>query len=141
METKNIINFFIRNKRSILSFLSVGALAALIYFVIFTVLWKELEFCYEYAITAAYLSSVIFHFIANKHITFRNTDHRFLAQVIRYVSLAIMNYLITMIVVYVVVTSLHFSPYLGIFLSIGVTVGFGYLMSLFWVFRMSENGS
>ncbi|EKD75548.1 MAG: hypothetical protein ACD_44C00102G0003 [uncultured bacterium] len=131
---KIIITFIKKNKITLLTFLTVGALSAGVYFLSFSICWKLLRLSYPYAISIAYVLSVLFHFTANRNITFKSYGTNILPQTLKYLTMVIMNYGITLLIVNIAVEILHLSPYIGIVCAIGATVGSGYLMSRLWVF-------
>lgn len=134
MKIVNIICKWI-DLRSATTFLAVGASSALVYFLSFAWLWNSLHLNYKLAVSIAYLLSVIVHFTANRRITFRAHDHVLSKQLAKYSVMIAINYCITLFVMHGVVTHLGWSPYLGIVCSIAMTVGIGYLIAKFWVFR------
>ncbi len=130
-----LYNFIITNKRSVLAFLSVGALAAFVNFSIFALCWRIIGVSYQYAVSIAYIISVVCHFTGNRQITFKSYDPDIFYQVLKYLTMVLTNYLITLMIVHFVVENLHFSPYIGIMCAIGTTVWIGYFMSKLGDFR------
>ena len=128
-------NFIVINKQSILSFLIVGALSAVENFVSFGVFWQLFKISYAYSVSIAYVLSVIFHFIANRNMTFKHRGTNMAPQISKYLVMIMINYLITLAIVNATVQIIGLSPYIGIVLSIGTTVGIGYLTSRLWIFR------
>jgi putative flippase GtrA len=116
-------------------YLTVGGAAALVYFLTLLVAVETFKLPHATAISIAYLSSVIFHFGANKTFTFKNRDTDVLKEAGRFFCVVLINYVITMSVVFVVVDWGGYSTYLGALLGIAATVGLGYLMTKFWVFH------
>lgn len=131
----SLYDFIFTNKRSIFFFLTIGVLTAVIYFGLFTLFWKFTGFSYQYAVSVAYVLSVIVHFTANRNITFKSQDTNIFTQLKKYLVMVLINYAITLIIVRFTVESLNLSPYIGIFLAIGTTVSSGYLMSRYWIFH------
>jgi putative flippase GtrA len=130
-----LFEFVRENQRSIVAFLSVGAFSAFVNFSVFTLCWKIFNFPYQYAVSIAYVLSVICHFTGNRQITFKSQGTGIFFQVIKYLTMVLTNYLITVTVVHFVVENLHFSPYIGIICAIATTVWTGFFMSKLWVFR------
>ena len=128
-------NFLLTNRLFLFSFLMIGAIAALINFISFTFFWSIVGIPYDFSASIAYLCSVVFHFIANRTITFKNKNMRFLQQIGKYITMVGINYIITISIVRYVVLVLKLSPYFGIIFSIGTTVGTGFLLSRYWVFH------
>ncbi|MBC8178243.1 MAG: GtrA family protein [Deltaproteobacteria bacterium] len=124
-------------QRSLFFFLITGALTAGVYFSIFAIMWNLLHINYKISLTAAYWGGLCFHFFMNRHVTFRSYCN-IGRQVTKYLIMSFVNYVIALVVTVMVVNSLHFSPYVGVILSVCITVMSGYLMSRFWVFRHVE---
>lgn len=114
----------------------VGAVTAAIYFLVMWVTNTLIGLHYILSITAAYFSSTTFHFLANRHFTFSALQESHANQLSRYMVMWGVNYVITLVVVSVCVNSFGLSPYIGVCVSVVVTVMTGYLFSRFWVFRV-----
>lgn len=133
----SISQYFSADKRAITFFLGIGALTALVYFALFTVIWQLLHIDYRIAVTISYLIAISFHFLMNRRVTFRVARGNFIPHIMKYAVTAFMNYLITILIVEFSVKLLLLSPYLGVLIAVGVTVVTGYLMLKFWVFQIS----
>ena len=131
------LHLIIKKNQQLFFFLAVGALTAVVYFSCFALIWQKLHFDYKTAVTIAYFLAVIFQFNANRHITFKSQHGHVAPQIIKFVTLLIINYIITLIIITSTVHILLLSPYLGMCLSIGATVISGFLLSKKWVFKLS----
>ena len=114
----------------------VGAATALIYFLMMWVADSMLGMNYIAAVSVAYLFSTAFHFLANRHFTFRAIGDRHEHQIIRYFVMWIINYLITISIVGVCVERFMLSPYVGVCVSVSFTMFIGYVMARYWVFKV-----
>jgi putative flippase GtrA len=132
-----IIKYFDSDKRAITLFLGIGALTALVYFTLFTVIWQLLHIDYRIAVTISYLTAISFHFLMNRKITFQAACGNFIPHVMKYAVMTSINYVITILIVEFSVKLLLLSPYLGVLIALGVTVVTGYLMLKFWVFQIN----
>ncbi len=121
------------------TYLVVGGLTALIYFGLIALGIEVLKIDYRIAVSVAYAFAVSFHFLANRKFTFRVVDNKVIRQSIRYLGVLLINYLITISVVFFLVTKHGASTYLSAAISIIVTVGVGYFASKFWVFHNKES--
>ncbi len=137
-----IYSYFIDNKKSILFFIAVGTVSAIVNLGSFGLLWKCGGVNYQLAVSVAYLLSVIVHFAANRRIAFEGHHTHFVRQMPRYLTMIFINYLITLVVTHSVVEWLSWTPYLGIVLSIGITINTSYFMLRYWVFPqiVAKNG-
>ena len=123
------------NARSAAWFILVGAVTAAIYFMLAAFLLEVIRLDYRIGVTASYLVAAGFHFFMNRHITFQSSGRDLFSQALRYAAIALLNYLITLATVVIVVEMVGVNPYIGVALSIVITVVFGYLACRVWVFR------
>lgn len=114
----------------------VGFSTAAIYFVLMWFLDSALRLPYKVGISIAYVISTIFHFLANRHFTFSASEGHKSSQLLRYLVLWIVNYLITMIVVSFCVETINLSPYIGVCLALLLTTTTGFILSRNWVFKV-----
>lgn len=127
-----------KHKREVFWFLTTGVISAIAYFITFSLLWKIFNLNYQVAITIGYIVSVIVHFNINRYITFKSGSNPIAHQLIKYLMMLLMNYIVTLLIAHGVVEKAHFSPYFAIVCSIGATVGTSYLLSRYWVFDVSS---
>lgn len=116
----------------------VGLGTAAIYFFVMWIALSKLSINYLISVSIAYITSTIFHFLANRHFTFGVISNRGFRQLIRYFGLWIFNYTVTLLVVFFCVEELHWSSYVGVFVSVVVTFLSGYFMAKHWVFSVSH---
>ena len=121
-------------------FLLIGGITAAIYFGLLTVFLEILSFDYRVGVSIAYLAAVSFHFFANRRLTFRANHENPLQQVVRYLPMVALNYLLTVVIVTVSVEILGLTPYVGAAVAIVVTAGLGFIISKAWVFRKEGIG-
>ena len=132
---KLISNF---DSRTLFFYLLVGGTSAFVYFVVFTLFWKWFDVNYKISVSIGYVLSVVTHFTANRRFTYQSHDKKLHTQLPKYLSVVLLNYLITLFIVHGMVSTLHLSPYFGIVVSIGITLLIGYLMTKHWVFKKTE---
>jgi putative flippase GtrA len=130
-----IWQFLITNKKSLLIFIIIGTLSAIINFSVFTVLWKFIGVHYQAAVSIAFMTAVVFHFLSNRRFTFESHGSDFFRHLKKYSLVTLINYIITMLIVRFTVEILHLSPYLGIVFSIAATLVVGFLMGKFWIYQ------
>lgn len=116
-------------------YLGVGGLTALVYFGLVFVTVQGLHLGHFLAVSISYLLAISFHFLANKTFTFASRDGSMASEIFRYILMALLNYLITLAMVYIVVDWGHQSTYLAAVLAIAITLGLGYTITKFWVFN------
>lgn len=130
-------NFLWENKVSIFIFLTIGTLTAILYFSLFTLLWKILNINYNIAISISYLGSIVFYFYCNRRFTFKSQSS-IKQQIPRFIVLVIINYIITLLIVHSTVEILMLSPYIGVIFGIGATTAISYIVGKFWVFQLEN---
>ena len=116
----------------------VGFTTAAIYFLVMWFMDAILGIQYTVAVSLAYFVSTVFHFLANRHFTFDAAHGQNGSQIVRYLLMWFINYLITILVVSLSVETLHLSPYIGVCVSVLFTMCVGYILGRFWVFKVNE---
>ena len=118
----------------------VGSITTLIYFALMLIADISLGLPSMVAVSLAYSGSTIFHFLANRHFTFSGNHGPHGTQLFRYLIMWVINYLVTILVVGICIELFYLSPYIGVCISVLLTMCIGYLLSRHWVFRISEDG-
>ena len=119
-------------------FMLVGAATAAVYLGLMSVLYGRFHLDYRIAVTVCYIIAVALHFLLNRHLTFRTGNGHVMLQIMKYLALVAINYLVTMLVVAGAVAWVGLSPYLGALLAIVSTTIVTFVMSKNWVFRSIE---
>jgi putative flippase GtrA len=91
---------------------------------------------YVAIVSIAYFVSTTFHYLANRHFTFGATDGRHRHQIVRYMVMWSINYMITMAVVGICVERFQLSAYVGVCISVAFTWFVGYFLARNWVFKV-----
>lgn len=125
----------VKKNPSFIMFLMIGSLTAGIYISSFLFLFNILHETYQVAVSISYVLSVILHFSANRKFTFKNRTSVLAQQLPRYLILLMINYVITLFVMYVAMELLHMPSYIGIVLTIAATFMLNYFLSKFWIFQ------
>ena len=125
----------IGNNYSLLMFLMVGSCTAGLYFISFTIFSALLHGNYQAAVSLSYIICIAFQFTVNQKFTFKNKKNNLTQQIPRYMALLLFNYFITLLVVYITVEMFHYSPYLGMVLTLGFSFIFNYIVSKLWIFK------
>lgn len=131
---------YIKQNKQILSFLTVGLLTAICYFSLFSATWKWMHIDYKIAVSFSYITAAFFQFLANRYITFKSGSENIFYQLLKFIVLAGINYVLTLIIVITLVSGLSFYPYIAVIISIGVTVISGFLISKLWVYIPNYEG-
>ena len=118
----------------IINYLIVGGLSALINFASFALLWDFFHINYKIAVTCSYLLAILFNFTSNRFVTFKRRGQYLVPHIAKYITMMLLNYSLTMIIVHMAVVA-GISPYFGLIGSIALTAVTGFTLSRFWVFR------
>jgi putative flippase GtrA len=122
------------DKKTFSSYVIIGFSTVIIYYTAFVILWRYFDLHYAVALTIAYLISTTFNFNANRSFTFSYHEGKWYFQLMKYLVVALVNYLVSLFVAHIVVEYLLLSPYIGGIVAIGMTVIMGYLLSKFWIY-------
>lgn len=117
----------------------VGGLSAAISFSSFALLWDICHINYKIAVTISYVLAILFNFTCNRHFTFKSLGRGLFRQIYRYLTMILLNYVITLFTVHASVQWLSLSPYFGLLASIAVTAIVGFILSKFWVYTVRES--
>jgi len=117
----------------------VGAVTATVYFGAIALCLESLLFEYRLSVSIAYFIAVTFHFLANRKFTFAAQNRPVRSQIIRYIILLLVNYMMTFVLISFMVNQLDISHYKSAFVAIVATVTVGYLASKFLIFNKKEN--
>lgn len=134
---KKLKNLFWQNI-PFLTFLVVGCFTALIYFLVFAFFWHLMGINYKSSVSIAYLVAVLFHFSTNRRLTFKAHGANLFRHMIKYMAMVILNYLVTLFIMYIIVEKLNLTPYVGIVIAIATNINSNFLMSRYWVFRAAK---
>lgn len=119
-------------------FLFVGASTAVLQFLTLAFLLEKVGCNYKIAAALAFIMSVVFHFFGNRYFTFDMGGPPRLGQVVRYLAIVFINFLLMVGVTTLSVEILRWGAYVGTALSIISTVLIGYFGSKYWVFFNKE---
>lgn len=118
-----------------LRFLLVGGVSALVQFLVLALCLQLLDFGYLPSSAVAYVTSVAFHFLANRYFTFRLNGTPSLTEVRRYVAIVVLNFIVTMTITTLTVEIFNLTPYIGTIFSIVATVGITFVSGKYWIFK------
>jgi putative flippase GtrA len=118
-----------------LRFLAVGGTTFVLYFALQFLLERASLGPYV-ALTIAYVFAITYHFLMNRHFTFRSSavDGGVVAALPRYASIVLLNYVITVFVVKTAVAA-GFRIQVGMLAAIAVTTIFTYVIAKVWIFK------
>lgn len=120
--------------RRFLKFLAVGLTTMVVQFSSFALMWDIFHLPQRLSVSISYLTAVTFHFLSNRSFTFQAGNANVFKQLVKYIVVTCLNYVITIVVVDVCVKILFLSPYIGVMAAIATTVMTGFLFLRYWVF-------
>lgn len=126
--------FVLARHCEVLKYLAVGAAVFVLYFFLIYLFITICKLEYLFGVSIAYVVAVSSHFALNKVYTFRAKGHT-RSEIAKYITLLFVNYVVTMVTVYLSVELLDLSSYLGVVFSIMITFFTGYFASKMWVFN------
>lgn len=136
---KRFINIIKNNLRLITTFCSIGLVTAGLYFLLFSFFWKVEHINYNIAVTVSYIIAVTFYFFANRNLTFKAGSGMVRSQILKYICLLILNYVISIFIVNLLVKVLQTSPFLAVAFAIVSTTGVSFILSKYWIFKFQNN--
>ncbi len=120
--------------RRFFKFLAVGLATMVVQFSSFALMWDILCLPQRLSVSISYITAVTFHFLSNRFFTFQAGNANVYKQLVKYIIVTCVNYIITVVVVDVCVKILSLSPYIGVMAAIAITVMTGFLFLKYWVF-------
>ena len=117
-----------------LKFLAVGLTTMVVQFSSFALMWDIFHLPQRLSVSISYLTAVTFHFLSNRSFTFQAGNSNVYKQLIKYIVVTCLNYVITIVVVDACVKIFFLSPYIGVMAAIATTVMTGFLFLKYWVF-------
>jgi len=117
-----------------LKFLAVGLTTMVVQFSSFALMWDIFHLPQRVSVSISYLMAVTFHFLSNRSFTFQAGNANVFKQLVKYIAVTCLNYVITIVVVDVCVKIFFLSPYIGVMAAIATTVMTGFLFLKYWVF-------
>jgi|GEM_PF-716650 len=117
-----------------LKFLAVGLTTMVVQLSSFALMWDIFHIPRRLSVSISYLAAVTFHFFSNRFFTFQAGNANVYRQLVKYIAVTCLNYVITIVVVDVCVKIFFLSPYIGVMAAIATTVMTGFLFLKYWVF-------
>ena len=128
------LDYLREHKWQIVRFVVVGGLTFALYFLLFRVLYGGLGLGYKAAISFAYVVTVCCHFLLHRSFTFGISQGGMGIHLGRYGAMLVLNYLITLAVMWTIVEMLRISPYWGPLASTGITATSSFFVMKHFVF-------
>lgn len=121
--------------KKIFHFLLIGGFTFVIYYAILWICFSFASLPYIGAVAIAYSAAIIFHFLANRRVTFNAEGAELWRQLPRYIALALLNYVIQLGVIRVCYGMYGIDFYTSTFFGVMLTMITGYFLMNSWVFK------
>ena len=118
-----------------IKYLVVGLITLFIYYVLLYVLKDLIGFNYVVAILISYLFAVISHFLLNRKFTFKLKSKITSSQIFKYFLIALFNYIIQIITLFLLYDLLNFYFYFSWIIGILLTIVIGYTLIEKFIFK------
>jgi len=105
---------------------------------LFSILERILSMPYNAAASISYIGAIYFHFTLNRRLTFKARNGLVLSHAKRYITVAVINYVLMLTVLNATVRIFSLSPLAGLIASVGTTFLTGFLLMKRWVFRHEQ---
>ncbi len=121
--------------RKITLFLCGGATTALIQLSLMALFLEAMHLPYLIAATIAFCVAIVYNFLFQKYITFKNRSKDFLKQSLTFVINSAINYVLNLAILYIVVEYLHIHPLAGQAIAIILIATYNYFIYQ-WIFKI-----
>lgn len=122
-----------------LTYLVIGGLTFSIYYFFLWINFDLLALPYYFAVAISYLFCLIFHFYANKKITFNDQHNANLNQIYRYLIVASINYFLQICVIKLLFEMYKINFYISALFGVLATLLIGFFLLKSWVFKRRLN--
>ena len=129
------MRYLAEHRLQIVKFAVIGFLTLGINFISFHLFYGLFRLDYRIAVSLAYIVTVSCHFSLHRIFTFRATDQQIAHNAGKYLFMLIMNYGITLTVVWLVVEIVGWSPYVGVIASSAATASASFFIMKYFVFQ------
>jgi putative flippase GtrA len=123
------------NFHSILIFCLIGTCNALLSFLLFTLFWHFFQINYLVATSLTFFIAACVQFFGNRSMTFKDSQGNLRMQMIKYLIMLVINYLVTISVMRFSVLVLDFSPYIAMIVTTACSAIVSFILFKFWIFR------
>lgn len=124
------------NNLQIYRFCVVGILTFIMHLITFYISNNYIGLSLTSSSTTAYWLTTLMHFILNQNFVFKVSKKKsHTKQKIKYLMMIFLNYVITLVGLYIIVDILKYNPYINIFFSTIINTVFNYLWMKNFVFK------
>jgi len=115
-------------------YLLVGLTTFCVYFALLHIIVDLFAVRYPLAVAIAYPVAVLVHFFFNRKYTFRPTGDTLVRQIVRYLIMMAVSYVLQVSTIYALYELLGVDFYFAVICGIGTTLVLGFVLQKRWVF-------
>ena len=131
---QSLWRYIATHQTQLLRFALVGIFTLGIYSLTFHIFYAYVQLDYRIAITIAYLITVSTHFLLNRRYTFANTNTTVMPSLLKYSMMLAVNYLLILLIMWLLVDILKCTPYLGLILPSLIGAFTSFMIMKYFVF-------
>jgi len=121
------------NMRQFLKFIFVGVINTVVFYGVYYGL-LQLGISYVISLTVGNVIGIVNSYLWNKFFTFKSKK-RSMSETVKFITIAILQYFLNLLIVHLCVTILDISPELAGLIAISISVFVSYFGHKFWSFR------
>lgn len=133
------LRYLTKHQMQLTKFVAIGLATFGINFALFHLFFSLLHFDYKIAVSFAYVITVICHFLLHRFFTFSATEQQVTRNAGKYSLMLLINYGITLAVLWIVVEVIKVSPYIGIIAATAVTASTSFFLMKYFVFLSKKD--
>ncbi len=118
-----------------LTYLVIGGLTFSIYYFFLWIHFGLFGLSSYLAVAISYLFCLVFHFYANKRITFNDQNNANFNQIYRYLIVASINYFLQICIIKLLFETYKINFYISAFFGVLATLFIGFFLLKSWVFK------
>lgn len=129
------LRYIVEHRKQLCIFVCIGLITFGNNFLFFQMFYKLFYWDYRIAVSLAFVITVLLHFYLHRMFTFRATGQQIAHHAGRYILMLGLNYLITMVVAWIVVEILRISPSFTVVAATAVTTAMNFFLMKYFVFK------
>lgn len=140
---KALSNYISTHRQQLFKFIIIGITTFIINFSLFHVFYGSFKLNLKLATSLAYFITVMSHFLLHRVITFeiKKNNQSLSKNIAKYFVMLAINYITTLLVMWITVNVAHLSAYFGVVFSTAATAVLSFLTMKYYVFMSNNNGS
>ncbi len=133
-----VLEYLMRHRWQLVRFVMVGSATFCLNFSLVWLFYGKVGLDYRIAVSCAYFITIIAHFLLNRSFTYSRRDGSVAPDSLRYCTMLLANYAITLGVTTATVELLGLTPYYGVVFSACTTATSSFLLMKHFVFARTK---